>query len=194
MRRMEGKVLEKKKRKSAAAQMWRRLRKNKLAVAGMVILLIIILAACFADVLFDYNTEVIKQTASLRLKPPSAEHPLGTDEVGRDILARIVHGARTSLPVAFATIAIAAVAGGLLGAIAGYAGKTADNVIMRIMDVFLAIPSILLSIAIVAALGASMTNLLIAIALRRRIVCACQFPQTPLWPYIGWNVVSLHKC
>lgn len=156
----------KNKKKSQAAAVWRRLKKNKMAILGLVILSTIILLAIFADVLFDYDTMVIKQSGALRLKPPGFEgHLLGTDEVGRDILARIVHGARISLPVAFITIAIATVVGGLLGAIAGYGSKRLDNIIMRIMDVFLAIPSILLSIALVAALGTSMTNMMLAISI-----------------------------
>lgn len=154
-----------KKKKSQAAAVWRRLKKNKMAILGLIILALIIFFAVFADFFFDYDTMVIQQSAALRLKPPSAEHWLGTDEVGRDILARIVHGARISLPVAFITIAIATVVGGLLGAIAGYGSKRLDNVIMRIMDVFLAIPSILLSIALVAALGTSTTNMVLAISI-----------------------------
>ncbi len=156
---------EKNRKKSQVAAIWRRLRKNKMAVLGLVILSLIILLAVFADLLFDYETLVIQQSAALRLKPPSAEHWLGTDEVGRDILARIVHGARISLPVAFVTIAAATVIGGLLGAISGYGSRQLDNVIMRIMDVFLAIPSILLSIALVAALGTSMTDMILAISI-----------------------------
>ncbi|MGN0994358.1 MAG: ABC transporter permease [Butyricicoccus sp.] len=154
-----------KKKKSQAALVWRRLKKNKMAILGLVILSLIIFFAVFADFFFDYETMVIQQSAALRLKPPSAEHWLGTDEVGRDILARIVHGARISLPVAFVTIAVATVVGGLLGAISGYGSKRVDNIIMRIMDVFLAIPSILLSIALVAALGTSMTNMILAISI-----------------------------
>ena len=154
-----------KKKKSQAAAVWRRLKKNKMAILGLVILALIISFALFANFFFDYDTMVIQQSAALRLKPPSAEHWMGTDEVGRDILARIVHGARISLPVAFITIAVATVVGGLLGAIAGYGSKRVDNVIMRIMDVFLAIPSILLSIALVAALGTSMTNMVLAISI-----------------------------
>ena len=112
--RMTGKVKNKNKKKSQAAAVWRRLKKNKMAVLGLIILAVIIFFAVFADVFFDYETLVIQQNASLKLQPPSVEHWLGTDEVGRDILARIVHGARISLPVAFATIAIATVVGGLL--------------------------------------------------------------------------------
>lgn len=153
------------KKKSQVSAIWRRLLRNKMAIAGLVILCVIILAALFADFLFDYETMVIQQSASLRLKGPTSEHWLGTDEVGRDILARIVHGARVSLPVAFATIMIAAFSGGILGAIAGYGSKQIDNIIMRTMDVFLAIPSVLLSITLVSALGTNMGNLLLAISI-----------------------------
>ena len=162
---MTGKVENKNKKKSQAAAVWRRLKKNKMAVLGLIILAVIIFFAVFADVFFDYETLVIQQNASLQLQPPSAEHWLGTDEVGRDILARIVHGARISLPVAFATIAIATVVGGLLGAIAGYGSRRVDDIIMRIMDIFLAIPSILLSIALVSAMGTSVTNMMLAISI-----------------------------
>ncbi len=157
-------IVKRRKKKSQFVMVWERLKQNRLAVAGLVILSVIVLAAIFANLLFDYETMAVRQNASMRLKPPSSEHWLGTDEVGRDILARIIFGARISLPVAFATILIAAVIGGLLGAIAGYGSRTADNVIMRIMDMFLAIPSTLLAIAIVATLGSSIRNLLIAIA------------------------------
>ncbi len=156
---------KRKRKKSQFAMTWRRLRKNKAAIVGLAILALLCFLMIFAGVLFDYETDVIGQSAAMRLKPPSAEHPLGTDEVGRDILARVVYGTRISLPIAVGTIALAAVVGGLLGAIAGYGGKKADNVIMRIMDIFLAIPSILLAIAIVAALGTSIVNLMIAIAI-----------------------------
>lgn len=156
---------KKRKKKSQWISVWKSLQKNKMAVTGLAILSAICILAIFADVFFDYDTMVIQQSAALRLSPPSLKHWLGTDEVGRDILARIVHGARVSLPVAFATIVIAAIAGGTLGAVAGYGSKKIDNLIMRFMDVFLAIPSILLSIALVSALGPSMGNLLLAISI-----------------------------
>ena len=155
--------MKKNKKKSQLAAVWGRLKKNKMAVLGLIILCIIILAALLADVFFDYETMAVQQSAALRLKPPSADHWLGTDEVGRDILARIVYGARISLPVAAATILFAAVIGGMLGAIAGYGSKRVDDIIMRVMDIFLAIPSTLLAIAIVAALGPSVINMMIAI-------------------------------
>lgn len=157
--------MAKKKKKSQLASVWGRLRKNKMAVIGLVMLLVILLSAALADVLFDYETMAVQQNASMRLNPPSSEHLLGTDEVGRDILARIVFGARVSLPVAMATIFFAAIIGGMLGALSGYGSKRLDNFIMRIMDMFLAIPSTLLAIAIVAAIGPNIQNMMIAIVI-----------------------------
>lgn len=157
--------MKRNRKKSQFASVWGRLRKNKMAIAGLVILSLIVLVALLADVFFDYETMAVQQSAAMRLKPPSAEHWLGTDEVGRDILARIVYGARISLPVAAATILFAAIIGGMLGAIAGYGSKRVDDVIMRVMDVFLAIPSTLLAIAIVAALGPSIVNMMLAITI-----------------------------
>lgn len=162
---MRGATMKKNKKKSQLAAVWGRLKKNKMAVLGLIILCLIALAAILADVFFDYESMAVQQSAAMRLKPPSAQHLLGTDEVGRDILARIVYGARISLPVAAATILFAAIIGGMLGAIAGYGSKRVDDVIMRIMDIFLAIPSTLLAIAIVAALGPSIVNMMIAITM-----------------------------
>ena len=158
-------MAKKKKKKSQLASVWGRLRKNKMAVIGLVMLLVILLSAALADVLFDYEIMAVQQNASMRLNPPSSEHLLGTDEVGRDILARIVFGARVSLPVAMATIFFAAIIGGMLGALSGYGSKRLDNFIMRIMDMFLAIPSTLLAIAIVAAIGPNIQNMMIAIVI-----------------------------
>lgn len=157
--------MKRSRKKSQLASVWGRLRKNKMAIAGLIILSLIVLTALLADVFFDYETMAVQQSAAMRLKPPSSEHWLGTDEVGRDILARIVYGARISLPVAAATILFAAIIGGMLGAIAGYGGKRVDDIIMRVMDVFLAIPSTLLAIAIVAALGPSIVNMMLAITI-----------------------------
>lgn len=151
------------KKKSQVGQMFKRLFRNKGAVIGLIIVILLILVALFADVLYDYNGVAIKQNIPERLSYPSAAHPFGTDEMGRDVLARVVHGTRISLSVSFIATACSLLVGGLLGAIAGYYGKVVDNVIMRIMDVLLAIPGVLLAIAIVAALGASVTNLIIAL-------------------------------
>lgn len=158
-------VLKKYKKRSQVAEVWRRLKKNRMAMAGLFIIVLLILMCIFADVFFNYNDVVIKQDIANRMQPPSAQHWFGTDEFGRDILARIVHGARISLAVGVIAVSLSLVIGGTLGAIAGYYGGKLDNVIMRIMDIFLAVPSLLLSITIVAALGPSIVNLMLAIAI-----------------------------
>ncbi|MBR8701728.1 Glutathione transport system permease protein GsiD [Fusobacterium sp. DD29] len=153
------------KKRSQWVEVWRQLKKNKMALLGLGILIILILAAIFANQLADYDTVVIKQNLVERLQAPSSKHWLGTDEFGRDIFARIVHGARVSLTVGIVAVSISIVVGGILGAVAGYYGGMLDNVIMRAMDIFLAVPSILLAIAIVSALGPSLANLMIAISI-----------------------------
>lgn len=154
----------KNRKKSQIAMVWKRLKKNKTAVVGLVILAFLCFLIISAGFLFDYDAEVIRQNAGQRLQPPSMEHWMGTDEAGRDIMARVIYGTRVSLPVAVGTIAMACAVGGTLGAIAGYGSRKIDNIIMRIMDIFLAVPSILMAMAIVAALGNSILNLMIAIA------------------------------
>lgn len=151
------------KKRSMAADIWQRLARNKMAMLGLVILVILVLAAVFADVIADYNTKVVAQNIADRLQGPSAAHWFGTDEFGRDIFARIVHGSRVSLVVGIVSVSISLVIGGTLGAFAGFYGGKTDNIIMRFMDVFLAVPSILLAITIVAALGSSLVNVMLAI-------------------------------
>ncbi len=161
----KNKVLKEEKKTSQLKEIWFRLKKNKLAVMGLIILLILILIAIFADLIVDYDNVVVKTNMPERLQPPSGKHWFGTDEFGRDILARIIHGSRVSLSIGVIVVAISVFFGCLLGGIAGYYGGMIDNVIMRIADIFLAIPAILLTITIVAALGIGMTNLLIALVI-----------------------------
>ena len=156
-------TVETQKKRSMALELWRRLRNNKLAMLGLVILVMLALTAIFADVIADYDTKVIAQDIKNRLQGPSMEHWCGTDEFGRDIFARLVHGSRVSLVVGLISVSISLLMGGALGAIAGYYGGRVDNVIMRIMDIFLAVPSILLAMTIVAALGTSLINVMLAI-------------------------------
>ena len=153
------------KKRSQLADVWSRFKRNHMALAGLIVLLIMILIALFADFIADFETEVIRQDIPNRLRPPCLEHWFGTDEFGRDIFARIAHGTRVSLQVGVISVGIALVIGGFLGAIAGFYGGIIDNIIMRVMDVFLAVPGMLLAIAIVAALGSSMTNLMIAVGI-----------------------------
>ena len=141
----------------------RRLFRNKLALVGMVILLTFLLSALLAPQLAPYDP--LKQELVRRREPPSWEHPLGLDEVGRDVLSRIIFGARTSLQVGVGSVSFAILIGALMGAISGYMGGWVDNIVMRLMDIMLAFPSMLLAIAIVSILGPGLMNMLYAIAI-----------------------------
>jgi len=114
----------------------------------------------FADIIAP--TDPIAQNLRERLDPPSATHPFGTDELGRDIFSRVVHGARVSLPASFFVVFVSVIIGSLLGAAAGFFGGAVDSVVMRVADVTLAFPSVVLALAISAFLGPSLTNAIIA--------------------------------
>lgn len=142
--------------------MLRKFRASKPLMIGTSIVLLVVLAAVFAPQLATHDPNA--QKLAHRLLPPLAEgHLLGTDNVGRDIWSRVVYGARVSLKVAFVAVSIGAGAGLILGLIAGYVGGWVDMVIGRVIDVIMAFPTILLALAIVAALGPSLTNSIIAI-------------------------------
>ena len=156
------------KARSLGADAWYRFKKNRLAVISLIFLCLMIVVA-FSTFVVDwvtdssfYDAKVIAQDLRRRLEPPSWEHPLGLDEFGRDMLLRILWGARYSLFMGMAAVFGATLLGGFLGAISGFY-KTADGIIMRIMDVLLAVPTILLATAIVAAFGTSKVNLIMAI-------------------------------
>jgi len=151
------------KRRSQAAAIWRRFRRNRLAMVGLAIIAILVGTAIFADLIANYHDKVIKLNIGIRHQAPSLSHFFGTDEFGRDIFARVVHGTRISLFVGLISVAISLVFGGTLGALAGYYGGKIDTVIMRLLDVLLAIPVILLAITIIASLGVSIFNLMIAV-------------------------------
>lgn len=155
-------MTERKSRSQFVAVM-RRLSRNRMAILGLVILMVLLFAGIFADWIAPY--EYAKQDLPHAFELPSLSHPCGTDEFGRDIFSRIIYGARTSLLIGFVSVGIAVVIGGTLGAIAGYYGKWADTIIMRMMDVLLAVPQTLLAIAIVAAMGTGLFNLMIAVGI-----------------------------
>jgi len=159
------KIKQKYKKQSQVKEIWFRLKKNRTAVLGLIIISIIIVLSILSGFIYDYDNDIINQNISERLQSPSFEHPFGTDELGRDILARIIYGSRTSLSIGFATVLIALIVGGILGAISGFFGGYIDNGIMRVMDIFLAIPGTLFAITIVAALGTSTINLMIALSI-----------------------------
>ena len=149
---------------------WLRFKRNKLAMAGLCFIIFLLLVA-LATLIVDfwdggatYTRYVIKQNLRQKLMLPNAKHLFGCDEFGRDILFRMIWGTRYSLFVGVSAIFIAALSGGAFGAVAGYYGGKIDNLMMRFMDIFLAIPSMVLAIALVAALGTSMFNLLLSIA------------------------------
>ncbi|MEW9677405.1 ABC transporter permease [Lentibacillus sp. L22] len=145
---------------------WRVFRKNKLALVGAGILAFFILLALFAGMLAPegIDDQKVNQPEEL-LHSPSGAYWLGTDEFGRDILSRVMYGARLSLWVGFSSVVGSVIVGVILGILAGYYGRWLDILISRIFDIMLAFPSILLAIAIVAMLGPSLQNALIAIAL-----------------------------
>ncbi|MBO7711241.1 MAG: ABC transporter permease [Lachnospiraceae bacterium] len=152
------------KRNSQLKEFWRRFKKNKTAMMGLAILTVIVLIAVFADLIVPYS-KCIEQIGADRLQTPNPAHWFGTDELGRDLFSRVVHGSRYSLFVGVVTSLIALVIGAVLGASAAYFGGVIDNVIMRIIDVFMCVPPILLSLAVVSALGTNLRNLIIAITI-----------------------------
>lgn len=152
--------ITKKRGVSQWGEAWIRLKRDKKAMVGMIIIGILVCCALFPDFLAPYGLD--EQRPREALQWPNLLHPMGTDNFGRDIFSRIIHGARTSIVVGFVAVSFACITGTLLGAIAGYYGGKVDNVIMRCMDVLMAIPSTLLAISIAAALGSGLINLMIA--------------------------------
>ncbi|MFQ5795311.1 MAG: ABC transporter permease [Candidatus Bipolaricaulia bacterium] len=136
---------------------------NKFLLVGAIILTLYLIIAIFADIIAPYPP--IKTDSALMLQSPSLAHPFGTDRFGRDLLSRTVYGTRVSLSVAFASIGAAVFAGSLLGLVAAYLGKAVDQILGRVMDIFFALPSILLAIAISAILGTGRSNAILAIAI-----------------------------
>ncbi|SET52664.1 ABC transporter permease [Lacrimispora sphenoides] len=163
--------MEGKKQRSLWAEAWRRFKRNRLAMAGLCFIFLLIMIAVATSVIdlvtnkSFYLSYVVKQNLTGRLLPPSLNHPFGLDEFGRDMLLRMLWATRYSLFMGTVAVSVSCIFGGMLGAIAGYYGKGADNLIMRFMDILLAIPSMLLAIAIVAALGTSLVNVLLAISI-----------------------------
>ncbi|TCT25104.1 peptide/nickel transport system permease protein [Melghiribacillus thermohalophilus] len=153
--------------KVKASSLWldslSRLLRSKTSVIGLFIILTLVVTAIFAPYFATHDP--IEQDLLNRYAAPSSEHWLGTDGLGRDIYSRIVYGTRISIQIGVIAVGISMVVGVLLGIIAGYFGRWIDNVIMRIIDILMAFPSILLAIALVAVLGPSLTNAMIAVGI-----------------------------
>lgn len=142
---------------------WKAYRKNKIAMIGLIMIVLFIVIAILAPLIAPYDYKA--QELSSRLKPPSWAHLFGTDDLGRDLLTRVLYGARISLWVGTFSVLGSIIMGTLLGILAGFYGRWIDMIISRVFDILLAFPSILLAIAIVAILGPSLQNALYAIAI-----------------------------
>ena len=147
--------------RSQLGDVWRRFRRNKLAVVGMCIAAALVLIAIFANVIAPYDPTAI---STERLQMPSAQHLMGTDNFGRDLLSRVIYGARVSLLISLMSLVFSLIIGIGLGATAGYFGGWYENVIMRICDIMMCIPGMLLAVCISAVLGIGVVNTAIAIA------------------------------
>ena len=148
---------------SPAQQVWRRLKRHYGARLGGTIIIIFLFVSVIAPFAWPYDARTDLNLA-IKLQPPSPEHWLGTDNLGRDVLIRLIHGMPVSLRVGVFSVALALVSGAFLGLVAGLASGSVDNIIMRVMDILLSFPSLLLAIAVVAMRGPGLTNTMIAIA------------------------------
>ncbi|MCL2674568.1 MAG: ABC transporter permease [Defluviitaleaceae bacterium] len=156
------------KKRSQMHDVWRRFKRSHTSMLGLFLILMLVVLALSADIIAPaegrnpgYDIQDLRNTMQF----PSWEHPMGTDNLGRDIFARIAHGARISLQVAFLVVTASAIIGVALGAVAGYYSGISDNIIMRLCDIVLAVPNILMAISIVAALGPSLNNAMIAVGI-----------------------------
>ncbi len=154
--------IHKYKKKSQWKVIWTRFQRSKLAMIGLFVFVLMMIAVLGADLYLDYNTDAIGQSIKNRFQLPNSVHWFGTDQFGRDEFARVVYGGRISMFVGVATVCVSLVFGSMIGATAAYYGGKVDNLLMRFMDVLMAIPSTLLAITIISALGSSMPNLIVA--------------------------------
>jgi len=152
------------RKESRWKEVWRRLKKDRLAMFGLAVISTMIILALLADFIVSYEA-ALKMNLRLKLAPPSAAHWFGCDGYGRDLFARCLHGARVSLTVGFATSIATLIVGSLLGAMVGYIGGKLDDIVMRALDIFSAIPSTLFAMAVVAAMGSGIVNICIAISI-----------------------------
>lgn len=155
-------VTRKYQKRSMFGEVLHSLKKNKGAMVGLIIIGVLVLVMILSFIFIDYDM-ITRGNPRIRLSPPSAEHPFGTDGNGRDAFLRVIYGTRYSLAIGFFSSLIAAVFGIMLGAIAGYYGKTAENIIMRFAEIISSVPAVLLGMVIVAVIGNSLRNLIIAV-------------------------------
>lgn len=159
------KLKTRRKKKSQFNEVWGRLKKNKRAMVSLSVVVLLFGLAIFADVIANYDLLAVKQNVANRLQFPSPEHWFGTDLYGRDIFARIIHGTRIALILGFGATSLSIIIASIVGATAAYFGGRFDYVVTRIVDTMLAIPSLLLALALVASIGSGLFQLVIAISL-----------------------------
>lgn len=152
------------KKQNQLVATWKQFKKNKMAVFGLTVFIIMVIIAVSCSFIFDYEKDIVEQHIMERFQGFSREHPLGTDQFGRDILKRVLWGGRVSLFCGLGAVTISLTFGSVLGAAAGFFGGYVDDVIMRFMDILLSIPETLLAISLVAAFGTSLPVLLFAMA------------------------------
>lgn len=155
---------QKKRRNSPWSEVWRRFKKNRPAMVGLILFCFLILILIFADVIVPVSVTT-EANARARLQAPSREHVFGTDQLGRDVFARVVHGSRPSLIIGLAATAIATVMGVLLGGIVGYYGGKVDYIVMRLIEVVQCIPGMLFLLVIISVIGPGNLNLLIGMSI-----------------------------
>lgn len=149
------------KKKSQLQEVWGRFKKNRLALFGMVLILLMILMVILSPLIAPYGFD--EQNYYEIFASPSLQHLCGTDNLGRDVFSRLLYGGRVSLTIGIISVGIGLLCGGLMGALAGYYGSKLDNTLMRIIDILMAIPSVILAISICAALGPGLVNTMIAV-------------------------------
>lgn len=153
------------KKRSLFQEVWRNYKKSPSAMIGLVIIVVIVVLAIVAQFIYDYEVDIVQQNLSEKFIRPNAEHWFGTDNYGRDVFVRVMYGAKYSLAVGIISVAISCTIGATLGLIAGYYGGVVENIILRVCEVFMGIPSVLLGVAIMAAFGQSLVVLMLAVGL-----------------------------
>ena len=150
-------------KRSPTGELWHRLKGNKGAVISMAVIVLLVLITLYSTFFIDYEAKVTGYNMADRFKPPSAQFPFGTDDLGRDVFSRTMYGTRYSLIIGVGAIAISVILGVTIGCISGFYGGRIDDLLMRVCDVLASIPAILLGMCIMAVMGQSLVNLLIAV-------------------------------
>lgn len=153
------------KRRGQFGSICLRFSKNKMAMLGLILFVIVLFFAVFAGLFANYEEDAIKQSVYDRYQAPNQEHIFGTDGYGRDLFARVIFGARQSLLISLTSVSASMILGCIIGAICAYYGGLLDSIVMRLVDVLLALPTTLMAVTVVAALGTSVVNLVIALTI-----------------------------